>query len=204
MNTINSYFEKTYRSISKLIVVVMLMATLSGCVTVAIAGVAIASIDILHDRRTAGEYIDDSSIELNATNYLLSRPELRASAHIKPDSWNGILLITGEIDNETYKQEVLAYLSSIQGVRQLVDETTITGKTPLLARTNDAWITSKVKSSLVFKTGLKANRVKVITTRGTVYLMGIVTREEAEKATEISRSVRGVARVVRVFEFTES
>ena len=156
----------------------------------------------LHDRRTVGEYVDDGSIELNAKNYLLTRKEVRIASHVKPDSWNGILLLTGEIDDEQIKQEVVAHMNSIQGVRQVVDETTITGKTALLARTHDAWISSKVKSRLLIKTGIDSNRVKVITTRGTVYLMGIVTREEADKATELTRAVKGVARVVRVFEYT--
>lgn len=189
---------------NKLVIVALVMTTLSGCVTAVIAGVAIATVDILHDRRTVGEYIDDSSIELSATNFLLSRKEIRASAHIKPESWNGILLLTGEIDDEQIKQEVVSYMNTIQGVRQVVDETTITGKTALLSRSNDAWISSKIKSRLLIKTGMDSNRVKVITTRGTVYLMGIVTAEEANTATELARAVRGVARVVKVFEYIDS
>lgn len=174
---------------------------LSGCVTALIAGVAITTVDIIHDRRSAGEYVDDSTIELTARNYLLSSPEIRAATHVKPTSWNGILLITGEIDDEDIKRDVVATLRGIDGVRQLVDETTITGKTALLSRTNDTWITTKVKSRLLVKTGLDANRVKVITTRGSVYLMGIVTEEEGSRATELARQVRGVARVVKVFEY---
>ncbi len=178
--------------------------SLSGCVTALVAGVAIATVDIIHDRRTVGEYIDDSAIEVTARTVLTSKEEYRKSAHIKPQSWNGILLLTGEIDNEALKPELIAKASAIKGVRQVVDETTITGKTKLWARTNDAWISSKVKSRLVLKTGLKANRVKVITTRGNVYLMGIVTRAEADKATELTQTVRGVKRVVKVFEYQES
>ena len=204
MNTIKRQAQKGYRFFSRLIIIAFIASSISACTTIALAVVAVTTIDILHDRRTAGEYIDDSSIELNATSFLLSKPEIRASAHVKPDSWNGILLLTGEIDDEQVKPEIITYMSSIQGVRQLVDETTITGKTALLARTNDVWITSKVKSSLVLRTGLRANRIKVITTRGTVYLMGIVTTEEADQATEIARGIRGVARVVKVFEFVES
>jgi len=123
---------------------------------------------------------------------------------VKPVSWNGILLVTGEIDQEQIKQELTPRFQAIQGVRQVVDETTITGKTSFGTRSNDAWISSKVKSRLLVKTGLDANRVKVVTTRGSVYLMGIVTREEGEKATELARTVRGVNRVVKVFEYQES
>lgn len=175
--------------------------TLSGCIVALVTGVAITTIDILHDRRTVGEYIDDNAIEITARNILVSKAEIRKSTHITPVSWNGIMLITGEIDDENLKPYLVQRFTNIQGVRQVVDESTITSKTPLLARTNDAWITSKVKSRLILKTGLKANRVKVITTRGTVYLMGIVTREEGDRATELSQTVRGVKRVVKVFEY---
>ncbi len=176
---------------------------LSGCVTALVATVAIATVDIIHDRRTVGEYIDDGAIEVTSRNILVSNAEFRKAAHVKTQSWNGILLLTGEIDNEQIKPELVSRLRAIKGVRQVVDETTITGKTKLWARTNDAWISSKVKSRLVLKTGLKANRVKVVTTRGSVYLMGIVTRDEADRATELTQTVRGVKRVVKVFEYLE-
>jgi len=176
---------------------------LGGCITALVAGAAIVTVDILHDRRSAGEYVDDSTIELTAKNYLVSKSDLRAAAHVQTTSWNGILLITGEIDDEPMKQQIIEKLGNIDGVRQLVDETTITGKTAMLARTNDAWITSKVKSRLLVKTGLDANRVKVVTTRGSVYLMGIVSEQEADKATELARQIKGVARVVKVFEYLE-
>ena len=189
-------------NLKRLGVAAILAVSLSGCVTALVAGAAIATIDIIHDRRSAGEYLDDNTIELSARNYLLSTPEIRAAAHVKPTSWNGILLITGEVDDEQIKRDMIANFKEIDGVRQLVDETTITGKTALIARTNDAWITTRVKTRLLTKTGLDANRVKVITTRGSVYLMGIVTEEEATRATELARTVKGVARVVKVFEYT--
>ena len=177
--------------------------SLSGCTTLLVAGVIITTVDVLHDRRTVGEYIDDGSIELSASNILLSRPDIRKNAHLKVVSLNGILLITGSITDETLRQELIEKFGTINGVRQVVDESEITDRSKFLARTNDAWITSQVKSRLLLKTGLKANRIRVITTRGSVYLMGIVTREEADKATEHSRVVRGVKRVVRVFEYSE-
>jgi len=196
--------SKSFTSIIRTSIVSLAAAiTLSGCVTAIVASVAIATVDIIHDRRTVGEYIDDGAIEVTARNILASNAELRKATHVKPQSWNGILLLTGEIDSETLKPELIKRLSSIQGVRQVVDETTITNKTKLWARTNDAIITSKVKTRLVLKTGLKANRVKVVTTRGSVYLMGIVTRAEADQATEYTQTVRGVKRVVKVFEYQE-
>ena len=174
---------------------------ISGCTTLLVAGVAITTIDILHDRRTVGEYIDDGAIEVSAQNIVLTNSTFRKASHIKPISWNGILLLTGEVTDATIKQEIVAKLSNIQAVRQVVDELEITDRSKFLTRTNDSWITSQVKSRLVLKTGLKANRVKVTTTRGNVYLMGIVSREEADKATAVAQVVRGVKRVVKVFEY---
>ena len=112
--------------------------------------------------------------------------------------------MTGEIADQETKQVLVSKFSNIRGVRQVVDETTIDKKTPILKRTNDVWIANKVKSRMVLKTGIDANRIKVISTRGTVYLMGIVTESEAQKATEIAQTTRGVKRVVKVFEYTES
>ena len=197
-------FTNTISKLRALVVALVAVSMLSACVTALVAGVVVATVDVIHDRRTVGEYIDDSGIEITAQNILVSRAETRAAAHVKPVSWNGILLITGEIDDEGIKQELVGKFSAIQGVRQVVDETTVTGKTKLLTRSSDTWITSKVKSRLLLKTGLDANRIKVVTTRGSVYLMGIVTETEAQSATELARTIRGVARVVKVFEYKET
>lgn len=186
-----------------ILIALLTAISLSGCTTVLVAGAIIATVDVINDRRTVGEYIDDGSIELSANNILLSRPEIRQDAHIKVVSLNGILLLTGSIENEILRQELVERFSKIDGVRQVVDETQITDRSKFFARTNDAWITSQVKSRLLYKTGLKSNRIKVTTTRGSVYLMGLVTREEAAKASEHARVVRGVKRVVKVFEYDE-
>ena len=190
------------QSYKHLFIALFAALTLSGCTTIIVAGVIITTVDVLNDRRTVGEYIDDGAIELSASNILLSSPDIRKNAHLKVVSLNGILLLTGSITDESIKQDLIERFSGIDGVRQVVDESEITDRSKFFARTNDAWITSQVKSRLLLKTGLKANRVKVTTTRGNVYLMGLVTREEADKATEHSRVIRGVKRVVRVFEYS--
>lgn len=192
------------KNIRNLAVIPFLILYLSGCIAALVASVAVVTVDIVHDRRTAGEYIDDNTIELTAQNYLASSKAIRKGAHVRPTSWNGILLMTGEIESPELKQQIVNRLTGITGVRQLVDETTILGKTKLGTRTNDAWITTRVKSRLVLKTGLDANRIKVTTTRGSVYLMGIVTPKEGMKATEVARAVKGVERVVKVFEYQEN
>lgn len=176
---------------------------ISGCAELAIATVAIATVDVIHDRRTVGEYIDDSAIEVTLKKYLVEDKQRRSEAHVNGTSWNGILLLTGEVQSEARKQEIVSFANNrIQGVRQVVDETRVSGKTGLLSRASDSWITAKVKTNLATKMGADANRIKVVTEYGNVYLMGIVTQEEATRATDITRSIRGVVRVVRVFEYT--
>ena len=199
----NNTFAKQVIKWKSLLIASLITIILSGCTTLLVAGAVITTVDVLLDRRTVGEYIDDGAIELTAKNIVISNPEYRKASHLKPISWNGILLVSGEVTDETIKQQIIEKYTNIQGVRQVVDETEITDRSKFLTRTNDSWITSQVKSRLVLKTGLKANRVKVTTTRGSVFLMGIVTKEEAEKATSVAQVVRGVKRVVKVFEYQE-
>jgi osmotically-inducible protein OsmY len=177
---------------------------LTGCVTAAVVGVAsVTSVDVVHDRRTLGEYFDDSSIELQMKKFVIADENLRTQTHISSVSVNGILLLTGEVPNEQVKQQITTYANSVEGVRQVVDEMRIAGKTAMISRTNDTWLTSKVKSLLFKEMYADANRIKVLSEYGNVYLMGLVTPAEADTATNIASSVRGVVRVVKVFEYTE-
>ncbi len=195
---------KQIKNTTQVLFALLSAVILSGCVTALVAGAVITTVDVIHDRRTVGEYIDDGAIEVTARNIKRSDKNIRKASRVKVQSWNGILLMTGEVTDEETKQVLVSKFSGIKGVRQVVDETSVDNKTPILKRSNDLWIANKVKSRMVLKTGLDANRIKVITTRGTVYLMGIVTQEEAEKATEIAQTTRGVKRVVKVFEYTET
>lgn len=196
MKKITTYIKKTTR----VFMIAGSLALVSACVEIALATVAITTIDIFHDRRTAGEYFDDAGIELEMKKFILSNKRYRSQTHINTISYNGILLLTGEATSEPVKQEVVAHANKVNGVRQIVDEVRISGRTGLLSRTNDTFITGKVKTALIAKMGTRANQMKVVTEFGSVYLMGIVSDKEANRATEIARSISGVVRVVRVFE----
>lgn len=198
----SKHTKRNIGSLLRLLATPLFIVSLTACVAAAV-GVAAVTVDILHDRRTAGEYLDDSSIEIQMKTYLAANKENRRNTHIDPTSWNGILLLTGEVADEQLKQKILAKANGITGVRQVVDETRIASKSGLLSRTNDAWISTKTKSKMAAKIGLTANRIKVKTEFSNVYLMGIVTQKEAQTATDIARSIRGVARVVKVFEYRE-
>ena len=191
---------KQFKKISQVFIIAGSMTLISACIELAVATVVIKTIDVIHDRRTAGEYFDDTGIELEMRKFLFGNKRFRAQTTIMPDSYNGILLLTGESTSEDVKKEIVDYADRVNGVRQVIDEVRISGKTGLLSRANDSITTGKVKSILIARMGTRANQMRVVTRFGTVYLMGIVSQEEADKATEIARSVGGVVQVVRVFE----
>jgi len=181
----------------------LLTLLLNGCMVTVIGAAAVTAVDVAHDRRTVGAYIDDQKIEIDVTQFMIRDKELRSSTHINVTSLNGIVLLTGEAPSEQVKARVAQYAKSRGGVRQVVNEVRISGKTAFFSRANDSWLTSKVKTQLFAKTKLDANRVKVVSEYGNVYLMGVVTRAEANEATEIARGISGVVRVVKVFEYTD-
>lgn len=188
-------------SLLRLLTALLCSAGLAGCVATMVGAATVTTIDVAHERRTVGAYIDDTAIELQIQRYLWGSREVREQTHLNPTSMNGVVLLTGEAHSPEIKSQAIEYIRQIGGVRQVVDETEIAGKTGLISRTNDGWLTTKVKTSLYRNTGFDANRVKVVTEHGTVYLMGLVTRAEADRAVEIVRHIDGVVRVVKVFEY---
>jgi osmotically-inducible protein OsmY len=167
------------------------------------AGLCLATLSscIFMERRTAGSYVDDGNIETKIRTYVQTDNAVRPDTHISTVSYNGIVLLTGEVPNAKVRQLVVDYAKQTAGVNKVVDEMRIAGTAGFGSRTNDTWITTKVKSSLFGKTGFDVDRIKVLTESSVVYLMGIVTKEEAERAVAITRQIDGVSRVVKVFEF---
>jgi osmotically-inducible protein OsmY len=184
-------------------IVIACTMLLGGCTAAVVGTAAIVAIDIAHDRRTAGNYIDDNTVELTLRQRFLKDPQIRANTHVSVTSMNGVVLLTGEVPNEQLRELVLSQTRDLSDVRQVLDEMRIAGKSTVGSRMNDTWITSKVKSQLVSKISVEANRTKVVTEYGNVYLMGLVTREEGDIAAQTARNVAGVSRVVKVFEYIE-
>lgn len=188
---------------SRLIILFLaaLVITLQGCAGVAIAGGATAGA-MANDRRTSGAFIDDELIEWKVFDVLNADEQIRQQAHLNATSFNGIVLLTGEIPDEAMRARIGDLIRGVDGVRQLHDETSIATPSSLMSRTGDTWITSKVKTALVTNDSQMGARTKVVTEKGVVYLMGIVSPQEAEKLTDIARRVDGVQKVVKVFEYS--
>jgi osmotically-inducible protein OsmY len=150
------------------------------------------------DRRTSGMQVEDEGIELRAGNGI--RSQLGERGHVNVASYNRQVLLTGEVPNAQDKQAVEQLASKVENVRAIVNELGVMENTTLSQRTSDTLVTGKVKASMLDAKDLFANAFKVVTERGTVYLMGRVTQREANRATELTRGIEGVKKVVRVME----
>jgi osmotically-inducible protein OsmY len=171
------------------------MATLSGCFPLVVGGAAVGAM-MVSDRRTSGTQVDDETIELRGASRLREIP----GAHINITSYNRQVLLSGEVPTEAGKQQAEQAVSRLENVRSIVNEVVVGPASSMGQRSSDTLITGKVKASLVDAKDLFAGAFKVVTERGTVYLMGRVTQPEADRATAIARQIQGVQRVVRIFE----
>ena len=172
---------------------------LSGCVPVIVAaGVGGATL-VATDRRSVGAQADDEAIELKISNEIGAR--YGESVHANATSFNGIVLLTGEVPDQGAYASIGNIAASTARVRSVHNDLAIGPLTPMSARTNDTFITSKVKARFVEANKFAANHVKVVTERGVVYLMGIVRRDEADSAAQLASTTSGVVRVIKVVEY---
>lgn len=172
-------------------------AALSGCAALLIGG-AVGTALMVSDRRTSGVQIEDQAIELKALTRI--REAVGNRGHISATSYNRTLLLTGEVASEADRTALEQTLSRIENLRSTVNELAVMGSSSMASRSSDTVITSRVKANFLDAKDLQANAIKVVTERGTVYLMGRLTEREATRATELARGISGVQKVVRVFE----
>ena len=176
------------------------MPLLQGCFPLAVTGMGTAAL-MATDRRTTGMYIEDESIEWKVLARL--RGEF-PGAHVNATSFNRRVLLTGEAPDEPARKKVEEAVRRIENVREVTNELQLAGASSMASRGNDALVTSNVKARMVNNGRFSPNHVKVLTEQGVVYLMGIVTPAEGDAAVEIARNTAGVARVVKVFEYSGS
>ncbi len=184
----------------------LLVALVQGCTPVVVGGTAVATAEVVHDRRTAGTIIEDQAIELKAYRAIRKDKELASQSHISVTSYNMNVLLTGETPTEELRQRAAEIVRRIPKVRRVYNELAVAGPSSLTSRSNDALITAKVKLALFKIKGLEdfdPTRVKVVTERGNVYLMGLLTHREAEAVAEAARRVSGVQRVIKLFEYID-
>ncbi len=180
-------------------VIALLCVWLSGCVAVAAGGAATGAM-VAADRRTTGTFIEDQAIELKAIRALNNDTEINEQAHINVTSYNTIVLMTGEAPTKELRTRAVELVRHIPKVSKVYNEVTIAAPSAYMSRSSDTVITSKVKTKLFGDLGLDATKVKVVTERGIVYLLGLLKPQEATKATEAAREVGGVQKVVKLFQ----
>lgn len=175
-----------------------LTGALTACVPLVVGGAAGGSVLIATDRRTSGMQLEDEGIELRAASRL--RDNVGERGHINVTSYNRQVLLTGEVPSAQDKQLVEQVVSRVENVASTVNELVVSGNSTLTQRSSDVLVTGRVKAMLIDARDLQANSFKVVTERGTTYLMGRVTQREADRGTEVVRGTPGVQKVVRIFE----
>ncbi len=173
------------------------LPALQGCFGVAVAGATVGALAV-SDRRSIGVQTDDEAIELKAANRLSK--EIRDRSHVNFTSYNRRVLLTGEVPDEATKARVAEETSRIENVQGVWNELVVGANSSLSTRSNDAYVTSKVKARFIDANQFGAHHVKVVTEAGTVFLLGIVSEREAKAAVQVARTTSGVRRVVNVMQ----
>ena len=172
---------------------------LAGCVPLVVAGAVGGTALVATDRRSVGAQADDEAIELKVSNAI--NTQYGESVHAISTSYNGIVLLSGEVPTAEIFTSIGNLAKSTAKVRSVHNELAVGPNADLSVRSNDTFITSKVKSRFVEANKFSATHVKVVTERGIVYLMGIVKPDEGDAAAQIASTTTGVVRVVKLFEY---
>jgi len=175
------------------------LTTLAGCGALVVGGAAATTAVVATDRRTAGEQVEDQAIELKAAAEMRKLFD-EEKARVNVVSYAGLLLLTGDVPTEQDKQKAEAAAQGVEKVRRVVNQIRVGDVTPISVRTNDTWLTSKVRSALINTKEVPSRTINVTTERGIVYLMGKVTEAESQRAGKVAAGVAGVNKVVKLFQ----
>lgn len=170
---------------------------LTGCVPAAAVGAGAGAL-MITDRRHAETYLADEGIEIRAVNRVGEKFGDRV--HVNVTSYNRMVLVTGEVPDAAARAEVEKIVGGVPNVKTITNELQVAGTSSFAARSNDAYLTSKVKARFLDHNKFPATKVKVVTEAGAVHLLGLVTQREADAAVDIARTTGGVLKVVRLFE----
>jgi len=185
------------------ILVVFSCFFLNGCASLMVAGAATSAV-ASQDRRTLPTQLEDQNIEMKTITALFKNDEVWKDTHIDAISYNANVLLVGQAPTATLKAKAKQEVSKIEKVKKINNQIRIAAPISFLSRRNDEYLTSKVKSSMLFSENFPSAKVKVVTENSEVFLLGLVTKEEADKAIAITRKIDGVTRVINVFEIIET
>jgi osmotically-inducible protein OsmY len=189
----------------RILLTMLCLLLLAGCAAAVVGGAAVATV-VATDRRSAGTVIDDQTIELKVIDHVHAAEPIGSEDHIKVEVYQGVVLLVGEVTSETKRQLASQRATEVEHVERVVNELAVTESASTGGRLDNTWLTTKVNSALVKENpvhGFDATRVKVVSARNHVYLMGLVSREEGDAAAEVARNVSGVEKVIKVFSYTD-
>lgn len=186
--------------LNKTISILLCVSILQGCAAAAVVAV-VGGASVASDNRTLGKQIDDQRIELVAHNQLAKMPEVSEHTNIQVISVNGSVLAVGQSPSTQLRDVVMKTLSNINGVVTVHNQIRIGNTISATTKSNDLWLTSKVKTALVANKQVSATDVKVVTENGEVFLMGLLNKNQADTAVNVARNISGVSRVYKMFEY---
>ena len=191
----------------KCLVLLAMVLPLCGCmvaVPVALVAGATAGGAVIYDKRGFTTMNEDHNAHAYAQRWLNDDPMIKKTgSHISVAVFNHVALLVGQAQTAEVRSRAYQIVSKVKGIKRIYNEITIGKSTSRMQRTSDAWITTKVRTAMLAKSGLNSTNLKVTTENNVVYLMGVVTRKQATLAAEVARRISGVTKVVKVFEYEE-
>jgi len=190
---------------TRLAVAVLVSTSLlaSGCAPPVIFAGAAAGATVASDERTAGTVVEDQAIEIKAARAIGADPTLADQVHVSVTSYNNVVLLTGQAPSKQQINKVVGVVQTVEKVARIHNEITVGPPTSFKQRSSDTWITTRVKSALLGAKGFEATKVKVVTENGSVFLMGLIPRDQAANIAATVQQVNGVKRVVKIFEYLD-
>ena len=185
----------------KIIAIIAAILFLPGCMPAVFVAGAAAGGAVIYDHRSTKDILDDRNITFQVQNKLDHDMRLRQHAHVSIATFNHVALLLGQAPNNELRNHAEAIVKANPKIKILYNEITIGKPIANMARANDAWITTKVKTVLLATPGLSSTNLKIVTENGVVYLMGLTTRTQAKLAAAKTRKVAGVRKVVKLFEY---
>ncbi|PCH61213.1 MAG: BON domain-containing protein [Gammaproteobacteria bacterium] len=185
------------------IFIVLLSISQYACAPLIVAGAAATITTTVIDRRTPGTVVEDQTIELKISDLFAKDEGLKETARVRATSYNNIVLLTGEAPNENLRDRAASLARKVAKVSRVHNEITIGDVKSFGRGSNDTWITTKVKTAITREKGINPVHIKVVTEKGTVFLMGIVKRDEGNRAAQRASKIKGVKRVVKIFEYLD-
>ena len=184
------------------LITLLLLTTMSSCTAILVETTGSEGIQEDPTERTAGAVVEDEVIETKVIVNIKSQEPALKNSNIDAISHNGVVLLVGQVESEALKNRATDIASQASTkIKRIHNELEVSGKTSFLSRSNDTWITTKVRTRMLTNRDIPSDQVRIVSENGTVYLMGLISQVEGDNAANAASGVSGVERVVKVFEY---